>query len=441
MNFFVFLSLIFCLLITSVFADCIDGMDDDKVPPEKIAAFWAGPRVIQTTPQKITRTVGGIIFDSNYDNGSLLDVTSAGPNEYDCTIYTEQGELGSRRYWFRFRMSGVAGRTITLNIDHSVNPRPVVRIGQGDWRRMTADEAPSGSRVVLSFSPEEEEAEVAFFFPLGFSETYHEVARLIEGKVFASTEVIGTSYQGRDMWMVTVTDPNVPDGGKRRMWVHSRAHAGEVTSTHTMLGILEQTTEDTALGRFLRRKCIFNIVPLQNMDGVYLGHTRWDSQGIDPERQWGNPSRIPEVENLYHQVNEFMAGPNPIEVALNLHATQGNYLDTFFFKHVYPSVTVAFEEIQQNYIDDFDRATPLFDNLSPQTSQLNPTVFIESYFWNNWGESVMAMTHEGHFYRRITDQAFITDADYRALGRAQAEALVEYFDLEQAIPLRGWQLY
>jgi hypothetical protein len=92
-------------------------------------------------------------------------------------------------------------------------------------------------------------------------------------------------------------------------------------------------------------------------------------------------------------------------------------------------VTATFQGIQQRYIDAVNAATPLFDNLSPQTSQLNACTFIESYFWNQWGDSVMALTHEGHYYRRITDNAWTDGAHYRAMGRALARALIAYYNL------------
>lgn len=419
-------------------ADCIDGREEAR--PSILPALHAQSRV-RSPAQKTTVVVNGILFDSDYDNGSILDVVSGGSwDVFDCTLFTESGEFGTRKYWFRFTMTGTASRAIMLNIDHSVNPRPVVRIDDAPWRRATATEAPDSDRLVFAFGPGEDTAEVALFFPLGVTETYAAASDLIASSPHAAVEVIGQSYQGRDMWMVTVTDPACADAGKHRIWVHSRAHAGEVTSTHTILGILEQATENSALGRLLRARCIFNLVPLQNVDGVYLGHTRWDSQGKDPERQWCDVE-IPEAANIKAQVDTFMAGPVPIEVALNLHSTQGAYTDTFFFKHLSPSVTEAFEEIQQDYIDAFDNATPLFDNLSPGSSQLHSCYFIESYFWNNWGESVMALTHEGHFYRRITDNAWITDADYRELGRALAAALVEYLALEPLPAIDGLQLH
>jgi hypothetical protein len=87
------------------------------------------------------------------------------------------------------------------------------------------------------------------------------------------------------------------------------------------------------------------------------------------------------------------------------------------------------EGIQQCYINALDRATHLFDNLAPETSQLHGCRFIESYFWNGWSEQVMALTHEGHFYLRLPDHEWITGADYHELDRAMALAWIEYFEL------------
>ncbi len=435
--------IILCILVlfNLSFADCIDD-EYYAFSMENLLDFWEyGHSILAASPQKITKTVDGITFTSDYDNGSLEDVSSVGIDEFNCTIYGEPGALGTAKYWFRFKMTGVAGRTITLNIDHSRNPRPVISLDGVTWRRLTAGEAPSLYQIVLAFGPSEDSAELAFFYPFGVAEIYQQVSDIVNTTEHASTQTIGQSFQGRDMWMVTVTDTTVPDTDKHRVWVHSRVHAGEVTATHTVLGILEQITENSPLGELLRRHCIFNIVPLMNIDGVFLGHTRWDSQGFDIERDWCTPVTLPEVLNIKAQVDNFMAGSNPIEVALNLHATQGNYVDTFFFKHVQPSVTTNFEQIQQNYIDAFDNATPLFDNLSPHTSQLHACYFIESYFWNNWGENVMALTHEGHFYRRITDSDWITDEDYRELGREQAAALVEYLNLPGFTNVPDWIFY
>lgn len=398
-----------------------------------LAVFITHHAAAQTN--KITTTVDGITFDANYDNGSLAGISRVALDDYNAFLMTDVGETGATaRYWFRFTMSGVAGRTVTLHLDHPQNPIPFIRIvdpGPGTWRRMTTNEAPNNSTIVLSFGASTQMVELAFFDPLSYTETLEAVTNIIAGSPFATMVTLGQSFEGRDLHFITINNTNYPDAGKRRVWVHSRVHAGEITSAHTMLGFLSQALENSETGRRLREHVIINMIPQMNVDGIHRGHTRWDAQGIDQEAVWCSV-RTPEVTLLKAKVDSFMAGPIPITVALNLHSTIGNFTDSFFWKHVTPSVTTNFQIIQQNYIDAVNAETPLFNNLSPQTSQLNPCTFIESYFWNNWGESVMALTQEGHYYRRITDSAWTDGAHYREIGRAMARALIGYYNLPPA---------
>ena len=108
-------------------------------PPFALAILLLTLSVAGSAAQvnKLTVLTDGITFDSDYDNGSLRAVSSPSSGNFDCTIYNESGEKGSRKYWFRFTMDGVASRSVTLDIDHSQNPRPFLRIldpGPSTWR-------------------------------------------------------------------------------------------------------------------------------------------------------------------------------------------------------------------------------------------------------------------------------------------------------------------
>ncbi len=46
----------------------------------------------------------GVTFDSAYDNGSMGQVAQRSADRFLIPLYEEQGELGPRRYWFRFRL-------------------------------------------------------------------------------------------------------------------------------------------------------------------------------------------------------------------------------------------------------------------------------------------------------------------------------------------------
>jgi len=414
-------------------------------------------------PQKITVFSNGVTFNSDYDNGSLAAVSYngnvSGRESYDCDIYVESGEIGPRSYWFRFTMDGVSNGSYNLNIDHSDSPFPAIRFFSSststwsDWRATTSSEAPSLFTINFDTTIDQDLVEIAFFYPLGYQETYDRVEALVDSSIHATSTVLtDKSFLGNDFVSVTVNDTSIPDDEKHGVWVHSRAHAGEVTSTWTLLGFLDQFVADDAIGERLRRYCRLDMLVLQNVDGVILGNTRWDSQGVDPER-WDEPTvsndpgclqrfpAIPSQTVLKDLVDARLASVAPPEVALNLHSTVGNWDDSFFFQRNFggsANVQQSFRTILQDYVDAFVNATPLFANADPAFSTLricsdgSGARFIESYFYTERGEGTMAMTHEGYYWNRgHGDFGYWTDEEYIELGRAQARALIEYFDLPE----------
>lgn len=419
---------------------------------------WAGDaKGAAVYPMKNTFELQGITFTSDYDNGSIANITSGGTNIFNCTLYTESSSigLGTRRYWFRFRISGAQGRNIRLNLSYADTPRPFISFDGGStWRRMTSTEAPTpnGNAVFLNLGAEDTSVEVSMFEPLGMEETYDKVNAMVSASPHASIQPIGSTFLGNTMYMVTVNDTNWPDTNKQRVWMHSRAHAGEVTSTHSMLGFLRKATEESPVGQRLRQNVIFNIVPLYNVDGTWLGHTRWDAEGRDPEREFcdyytGGTFGVAaplHTQNLMNQVIPLMAGPNPIRVALNMHSTVGNFSDSFFFNHrAFPTrvpfpVPLSYENHQKAYISALDTVSPYFRNGDPQQSNLSTCLFIESWFFNNFTgptgtNAVMAMTHEGHFYYSSLNGAEITGTEYQLIGEGMAEALIEFLNLPPLI--------
>ncbi|MBI1291802.1 hypothetical protein GC173_11250 [bacterium] len=416
-----------------------------KLSPEEIR------KQIAAAPQKITTTVSGITFDSDYDNGSLVSVSAgANANTFSAVTYNEPGTISSARYWFRFRMTGGAGRTVTINIDHTQSPRPWYRFDSGPWTQMSSTQAPTTSQIILAIPADSTVAEVAFFHPYGYQETLDAVHAIIDRRSDATIEVIGQSTQGRDLHMITIEDKRFPIENKQRVWIHTRAHAGEVTSTHSMLGALQQITENSPTGLRLRQYGIFHIVPQVNADGIYMGMTRWTTTGNDLERMYCPPGTSgvqptePEAAAIKAQVDRWMAEPQPLKIALNLHSTQGStWRDSFFFNHQPGSngVTAAYTQYQKDYIEDLRANSATFDNRNPQTSNLADCIFVESYFYDNWNGAVMAITHEGHFSRRWYDLEYVTSDDYLEVGGGLARAVIPFLNFPALAPdyrTEGW---
>ena len=78
---------------------------------------------------------------------------------------------------------------------------------------------------------------------------------------------------------------------------------------------------DTPEASFIRWNTIFHIVPMHNPDGVELGYSRENANGLDIESGWDDNVLEPEVSVLQNRFLELsFAIPNPIQVALNMHS-------------------------------------------------------------------------------------------------------------------------
>lgn len=83
---------------------------------------------------------------------------------------------------------------------------------------------------------------------------------------------IGKSYEGRDIWLATVTNRDTgPDDEKPAFWVEANIHAGEVTGTTAALHLLNKLVtrygKDAKVTRALDTRA-FYVVPRLNPDGA-----------------------------------------------------------------------------------------------------------------------------------------------------------------------------
>jgi hypothetical protein len=105
---------------------------------------------------------------------------------------------------------------------------------------------------------------------------YDEITELLNGLVEAYPELlslqsIGQSEQGREMWLVTLNNPETgPDTVKPAMWIDGNVHGNEIQAAETVVysiwyltksyGEVESLTE-------LMDRCAFYFLPMQNPDG------------------------------------------------------------------------------------------------------------------------------------------------------------------------------
>lgn len=200
--------------------------------------------------------------------------------------------------WFHFRVSGAMGVPLTLRIVNaggSAYPkgwpgyRARVSENRQDWRQ--AETSYDDGVLTIRYTPDSDSAWFAYFAPYSM-ERHHD---LIAGAAQAPgvrARVLGRTVDGQDIDLLELGD------GPARVWLIARQHPGETMTEWWMEGAIERLLDEAdPVGRVLRQKATFYIVPNMNPDGSRRGHLRTNALGVNLNRVWHapNPETEPEI--------------------------------------------------------------------------------------------------------------------------------------------------
>jgi hypothetical protein len=294
-----------------------------------------------------------VTFSKNFEGGALGKIDALGPNRFRCHVEGQQDEHGCNRQanWYYFRMDGVKGRDLTLTLTDLVgeyNGRPGAYAFSADtipvcsddgehWRHFPAMEWDDAKKeATLHFRPQGDAfwiAHVPPYTPRRLRRLLSEVQRCPHAVI----EVIGKTVRGRDLPLVTVTNPDVPDAGKKLVWLVAREHAWEAGTSYVMEGALHYLTSDDRAARSLRDRVVFKLVPMVDPDGCAAGGVRFNANGYDVNRHWDEVDlrhrafleRTPEIWYVKKAILASADAGRPIDLLVNLHNTESaEYLDT-----------------------------------------------------------------------------------------------------------------
>ena len=212
---------------------------------------------------------------------------------------------------------------------------------------------------------------------------------------YVNIDSIGRTVQGRAIWELTISeDPSSIT--HKRIYIHARTHPGEEEAFWVTDEIINFLLADTPEASFIRSNTIFHIVPMHNPDGVELGYSRENANGLDIESGWDDNVLEPEVSVLQNRFLELsFAIPNPIQVALNMHSAYA--CKRYFVYHHENGTSSYFTDLEKDFISGIQHYYPngIEDwNYFVSWSSNTPDQYPESWWWLNYGENVMALTYE-----------------------------------------------
>ncbi len=287
-----------------------------------------------------------VSLHTDFLGGSLGKVEWVTPSHARCAVKGEADQDGRNRQanWYYFRIDGAKGKELTLDLvdlvgeynyqagSHAVtkDTYPVYSYDNRTWHHFDAIEWDDKAvRLRLRFTPEQDPVWIAHVPPY----TNDNLSRLIDEfreHPHFRREVVGKTVDGRDMLLLTVTDPQVPPEGKKVAWLMFRQHSWETGSSWAGEGALRYLLSNDPEAVRMRRAMIFKIFPMADPDGVARGGVRFNVHGYDLNRNWDavNPELMPEIAAQRQAILNWVDSGKRIDLFLTLHNTEtSEYLE------------------------------------------------------------------------------------------------------------------
>jgi len=242
---------------------------------------------------------------------------------------------------------------------------------------------------------------------------------------YIKIDTVGKSFENRNLFLMTINDTSEIKDKNIRIWIHARTHPGEFQSSLVLYEMLQYLLSDDPDAVIMRQNCVFSILPMLNPDGVELGYGRENANSVDLESNWNSDSPEPEVLVIKRVLDSLMKSDIPINISLNLHSAYDCH--RYFVCHAAAGSSEAYldkeikfiSSIRNLWIDGF-QDWDYFVSWKNST----PTQYPESWFWLNYGESVMALTYE--------DMNCSAAGDYDITAKSIIKGSGIYLDLIEA---------
>ena len=236
-----------------------------------------------------------ITVHSAFDSGNIRLAKADGAT-LDLEIVDDAG--GEFRQWFHFRLAGVRGQELTLRITNCGDsaypmgwPGYQARISTDRENWLLAETSYDNGVLTIRHTPDTDLLWVAYFAPYSM-ERHHDLVASLAELDEVTYRNLGDSLDGQPIDCLTIGE------GPLTVWLYARQHPGESMAEWWMEGALEKLVDyDDPVGRALRQRCTFHVVPNMNPDGSRRGHLRTNAAGVNLNREWHAPSatRSPEV--------------------------------------------------------------------------------------------------------------------------------------------------
>jgi Zinc carboxypeptidase/Cytosolic carboxypeptidase N-terminal domain len=393
-------------------------------------------------------------ISKSFESGNIGEVVKVSDTEWNVSLAddNDDSELPDAwRCWYYFKMENVLTDAPTgITIKNSGWPYyylPVYSYDQLTWLQFAENEVHlgEGGELIVGKKFDKKTVWVTRFYPYTFSdlEKYLKKIRLNSSVVI---QIPGYSQQGKPIYMIKVTNPNVAVAGKKRIFMHARTHPAETPSSFLIEGMIDFLLSGSSEATDLLSGYEFYIFPMQNVDGVIAGNYRSTPKSENLEVLWlfDNADSLnlmdvtpPEIAVIHQYAKKLMSDGGPaVSVALNLHASNSEPdIRPFFYPHFgpqskgYSSVQTSLWDKQLRFISNV-ASHHGYDMIEPAPEEgggsFASKTYPESWWWVNYKDNVMAMTLEMTYGRAGYSPDWVKPDNIRDLGVSLVLGIRDY---------------
>ncbi|MEN6534979.1 MAG: M14-type cytosolic carboxypeptidase [Bryobacteraceae bacterium] len=328
----------------------------------------------------LSLAVTAIAISAAFPGGSIGRVEHVAPDHLRCAVkgQADQNNRNRQANWYYFRIDNLPRKKIRIDFtdlvgeynfrpgSHAVtrNTRPVFSYDNRTWTHFTDNQVSWDEKEVsltVQFVPAHSTMWIAHMESYG----QRELDRLLAIKhPHIQSGVAGKTVRGREIRLLTVTDPGIPEDRKKVVWLLARQHAWEAGTSWAADGAIRflLSKDPEAVG--IRRSTVFQVIPLFDGDGVAEGAVRFNVNGYDNNRNWdtAEPEAMPEISSVRKTLSDWLDAGHPIHVLVSLHDTEStDYLEA-------PTADPKVQTVALRLASQLRNLTDFYDPKSPRTS-------------------------------------------------------------------------
>lgn len=272
--------------------------------------------------KKVFETAGGV-YASNLFNGARLNgFERVNDSTFTVSIEPENMPINPSP-WYAFQLWSNSPRKVYVHIHYTHGKhRYAPKLSENGlrWRAMDTTKLQrlgNDVQLELNISPDTLWVAGQELFSTNHLQTW--LNRIARENKSVKVRTYGKSKLGRELYTATLYP--VTKANKELVVLMSRQHPPEITGQQAFLHFTERLLEVDPLTRAFRQKYQVVVFPMQNPDGVDLGHWRHNAGGIDLNRDWDRyhqPENRQMADYLISYANKQQAN---VALGLDFHST------------------------------------------------------------------------------------------------------------------------